>query len=78
MSEPPFLLVFAGPNGSGKSTLTNYLIAAGIDFGEYINPDEIAVTLDMPEPQRSRQAQAIADFQRDGRSLRDLPVSFHQ
>lgn len=65
MSERPFLLVFAGPNGSGKSTLTNYLIAAGIDFGEYINPDEIAATLDMPEPQRSRQAQQIADFQRD-------------
>ena len=65
MSEKPFLLVFAGPNGSGKSTLTNYLMNAGIDFGEYINPDEIAATLDLPEPQRSRQAQQIADFQRD-------------
>lgn len=76
MSEPPFLLVFAGPNGSGKSTLTNYLIAAGIDFGEYINPDEIAVTLDMPEPQRSRQAQAIADFQRDRCLTQGLSFSF--
>jgi predicted ABC-type ATPase len=38
---------------------------ASIDFGEYINPDEIAATLDLPEPQRSRQAQQNADFQRD-------------
>jgi predicted ABC-type ATPase len=65
LSDAPFLLVFAGPNGSGKSTLVDYLIEAGIDFGEHINPDEIAATLDLPEPARSRQAQAIADFQRD-------------
>lgn len=65
MDEPPFVLVIAGPNGSGKSTLTNYLVRAGIDFGDYINPDEIAATLDLPEPQRSRQAQQFADFYRD-------------
>jgi predicted ABC-type ATPase len=76
LSERPFLLVFAGPNGSGKSTLTNYLIAAGIDFGEYINPDEIAATLEMPEPQRSRQAQTIADFQRDRCLTKGLSFSF--
>ncbi len=38
---------------------------SGIDFGIYINPDEIALSLDMPEPQRSAQARSIADFQRD-------------
>jgi energy-coupling factor transporter ATP-binding protein EcfA2 len=38
--QQPFLLVFAGPNGSGKSTLTDYLMEAGVDFGEYINPDD--------------------------------------
>ena len=76
MNEPPFLLIFAGPNGSGKSTLTNYLIAAGIEFGEYINPDEIAATLDMPEPQRSRQAQTIADFRRDRCLTSGLSFSF--
>ncbi len=66
MSQPqPFLLVLAGPNGSGKSTLTDYLIEAGVDFGEYINPDVIAAALDAPEPQRSRRAQAIADYHRD-------------
>jgi predicted ABC-type ATPase len=65
LSDAPFLLVLAGPNGSGKTTLTEYLLEAGIEFGEYINPDRIATTLDLPEPARSRQAQAIADFQRD-------------
>lgn len=76
MSDAPFLLVFAGPNGSGKSTLADYLIEAGIDFGEHINPDEIAATLDLPEPARSRQAQAIADFQRDRCLAGKLSFSF--
>ena len=65
MTEPPFLLVIAGPNGSGKTTLTKTLRDAGIDFGVYINPDDIAQTLDLPEPQRTKQAQIIADFKRD-------------
>jgi predicted ABC-type ATPase len=76
LSDAPFLLVIAGPNGSGKSTLTNYLIEAGIDFGEYINPDEIAATLDLPEPVRSKQAQAIADVQRDRCLTSRLNFSF--
>jgi predicted ABC-type ATPase len=76
LSDAPFLLVIAGPNGSGKSTLTNYLIEAGIDFGEYINPDEIAATLDLPEPVRSKQAQAIADLQRDRCLTNRLNFSF--
>jgi predicted ABC-type ATPase len=76
VSDPPFLLVIAGPNGSGKSTLTDYLIDAGIDFGEYINPDRIATTLDLPEPTRSKQAQAIADFQRDRCLASGLNFSF--
>lgn len=76
MSDAPALLIFAGPNGSGKSTLTDYLIEAGIDFGEYINPDRIATTLDLPEPARSKQAQAIADFQRDRCLTHELNFSF--
>jgi predicted ABC-type ATPase len=76
LSDGPFLLVIAGPNGSGKSTLTNYLLEAGIDFGEYINPDEIAATLDLPEPVRSKQAQAIADVQRDRCLTSRLSFSF--
>jgi predicted ABC-type ATPase len=73
---PPFMLVVAGPNGSGKSTLTDYLIEAGVDFGEYINPDAIAAALDAPEPQRSRRAQAIAEDRRDRCLSNRLSFSF--
>lgn len=76
MSDAPFLLVCAGPNGSGKSTLTDYLIEAGIDFGEYINADQIAASLDVAEPSRSKQAQAIADFQRERCLTSRLSFSF--
>ncbi len=57
----PFLLVVAGPDGSGKTTLTRSLRAAGLDFGEYINPDEIALDLEGSYDARVRQAQSIAD-----------------
>jgi predicted ABC-type ATPase len=76
LNDQPFLLVIAGPNGSGNSTLTDYLLAAGVDFGKYINPDQIAATLDMQEPARSKQAQAIADFRRDSCLASRLSFSF--
>ncbi len=65
MTDAPFVVVIAGPNGSGKTTLTRSLLDAGVDFGIHIDPDEIARTHDLPEPQRSAQAQQIADFKRD-------------
>ncbi len=34
--------MIAGPNGSGKSTLIARLQTAGIDFGQYLNADDIA------------------------------------
>lgn len=76
MTEQPFVLVIAGPNGSGKSTLTQHLLESGVDFGTYINPDEIALTLEMPEPGRSKQAQATADFKRELCLERRLSFSF--
>lgn len=44
------LRVFAGPNGSGKSTVINYVRqlkvnGRSVDFGYYINADDIAVQL---------------------------------
>ena len=44
------LRVFAGPNGSGKSTVIKYVREYkvnnnSIDFGEYINADDIAASL---------------------------------
>lgn len=38
----PVLTVIAGPNGSGKSTLIEHLMRQGVDFGTYINADDIA------------------------------------
>lgn len=38
--------MIAGPNGSGKSTLIVQLREAGIDFGEYLNADDIARALE--------------------------------
>lgn len=49
-AHPLRLRVFAGPNGSGKTTVINSirnLIVNDqpIDFGHYINADDIAVQL---------------------------------
>jgi len=49
-SEQLRLRVFAGPNGSGKSTVINYVRnvkvnGKAIDFGYYINADDIAQQL---------------------------------
>jgi predicted ABC-type ATPase len=56
--------MIAGPNGSGKSTLTNQLRRAGTDLGRYINPDEIAATLQGDYGERVARAQGMADAQR--------------
>ena len=42
----PFVLMIARPKGAGKTTLTRFLREHGVDFGEYINPDDIARELD--------------------------------
>jgi replicative DNA helicase len=55
----------AGPNGSGKTTLVQALQARGIDFGEYINPDDIADGLTGSYDERVAQAQLIADDRRN-------------
>lgn len=34
--------MFAGPNGSGKTTLHNKLVSQGLDFGHYLNADDMA------------------------------------
>jgi predicted ABC-type ATPase len=54
----------SGPNGSGKTTLTRQLRRDGVDFGLYINPDDIALDLEDSYDDRVRRAQAIADQQR--------------
>lgn len=61
----PRLVIIAGPNGSGKTTLTRQLLAEGLEFGNYINPDDIAATLAGDYEDRVRRAQKIADELRD-------------
>src|SRR5262245_5934815 len=55
----------AGPNGSGKTTLAEWLRRQDVEFGEHVNPDEIAKELDGSYDARVRQAQVIADKRRD-------------
>jgi predicted ABC-type ATPase len=78
----PFVLMIAGPNGSGKTTLTKKMRAGGVDFGVYINPDDIALTLTGDYPARVAQAQIEADRLRDeclkeGRSFSFETVMSH-
>jgi predicted ABC-type ATPase len=57
--------MIAGPNGAGKSTLTRLLRERGVEFGDYINPDEIAAELEGSYNARVARAQLIADQRRD-------------
>ena len=65
----PRLRLNAGPNGSGKTTLTNKLRHKyEVPLGQYVNPDEIELTLHEHEPdpqKRSQLAQTIATGQRE-------------
>ncbi|KYC42305.1 hypothetical protein WA1_20235 [Scytonema hofmannii PCC 7110] len=61
-NSQPKLVVFAGPNGSGKSTITNILRETANFPANYINPDEIALTLRENNPNRKAyQAAQIAE-----------------
>jgi predicted ABC-type ATPase len=57
--------MIAGPNGAGKTTLTRFLRQRGLEFGEYINPDDIARELEGSYNIRVAQAQIIADRRRE-------------
>ena len=59
------LTVVAGPNGSGKSTLIRYLQHQRIDFGTYINADDIAKEQNLIGESGSKKAQSLADAFRD-------------
>lgn len=69
----PTLTVIAGPNGSGKSTLLAELVRRGLDLGEYLNADDIAVTIHGPAERVSREAQQIVRERREAalRECRD-------
>lgn len=48
--------MIAGPTGSGKSILKAKLEAAGVDFGEYLDADDIARTLPGDTVDQGKQA----------------------
>jgi predicted ABC-type ATPase len=60
--------MIAGPNGSGKSTLIEMLRKQGIDFGVYLNADDIARTM------QGNGANVAAEAQKEVRRLRALAV----
>jgi predicted ABC-type ATPase len=68
--------MIAGPNGAGKTTLTKLLRQRGIDFGEYINPDDIARELEGPYDIRVAKAQIIADRRREECIVSEHSFSF--
>ena len=53
--ERPRYTILGGPNGAGKSTTFARLTEWGYRSGAFLNPDEIAKALDVPE-----SAQAMA------------------
>ena len=57
--------MFAGPNGSGKSTITPSFQAQPGFPRDYINPDEIALSLGGNIMERAYEASAIAANYRD-------------
>lgn len=57
--------MIAGPNDAGKNTLFRILLRQGVEFGDYINPDDIARELRGSYDERVRQAQTIADRRRE-------------
>jgi predicted ABC-type ATPase len=64
-SNQPKLVVFAGPNGSGKSTITTEFRLEPEFPNNYINPDEIALTLiEETSPKKVYQAAIIAERRR--------------
>ncbi len=62
--DRPVLVMFAGPNGSGKSSVTP-IFSSQTDFPKnYINPDEIALTLGGNTIEKAYEASAIAARER--------------
>lgn len=66
----PQVTMFAGPNGSGKTTLYRKLAREGLDFGHYLNADEIAAGLGNAPATSAAQAQIAVREQREA-LLRD-------
>jgi predicted ABC-type ATPase len=70
------LRLIAGPNGVGKSTFTAKILTKHIDLGVYINPDEIATTVEGDNLTRAKKAQQIAVQKREQLQLEGQSMSY--
>ena len=70
------LRLIAGPNGAGKSTFTSEILIKHVDLAAYINPDEIATTLEGDNLDRAKKAQQIAVQQREQLLLSDKSMTY--
>lgn len=71
----PRLRLVAGPNGAGKTSLTHWLVKTyGIHLGQYINPDEIAASL---EPEISDPVERALAAQKVGKMMRETCLAGH-
>lgn len=77
--DAPLMVVLAGPNGSGKSTITNALRGNEHFPKNYINADDIAVTLKGSIPEENRRnltAANMAEEQRKAAVVGGKPFAF--
>ncbi|SFK70431.1 zeta toxin family protein [Lysobacter sp. cf310] len=65
--DAPLMVVLAGPNGSGKSTITNALRGEAQFPKNYINADDIAVSLKADVPDENRRNLVAANMAEDQR-----------
>ncbi len=72
----PIATMIAGPNGSGKSTMIGLLAKAGIDFGEYLNADDIAAANSGPPAEVAVKAQEEVRRKREAALLEGRSHSF--
>jgi predicted ABC-type ATPase len=70
------LRLIAGPNGAGKSTFTAEILSKHVDLRVYINPDEIASTLEGDNLARAKKAQQIAIQQREQLLIENQSISY--
>ena len=74
------LRLVAGPNGSGKTTFTKSLIAQhGINLGDYVNPDDEALTLlqTISDPvDRARRAQVLTRERREDNIKNGISMTY--
>ena len=74
--DRPCLTLFAGPNGAGKTTAYRRFVDAGFEAGDYLNPDDIAGSIETVPGQTAVDVKAGREVIRRTRSLIAARQSF--